>query len=900
MNYPEFNKMGLTDSQVDDIKESISRIVQLSVTVSDHNHHFSIYENNSDGIRNLSLRIRTSGDRFQFAVGLWGSPREDGRLKLKAYLEDQHADDWRFQKGEIELSARKKSASKKQTNIGNVLYFTPSSNCRAKIFSLDALHSHREDIAALAKDILDKLNGVNYFTVDYSTCRLADETGEEPDDEIMDDEIDFIQCGIDKGAPCFWKFSFEGLEQRKVWEERHVLSMPRASTKKKNPEPIDFQRELFQYAVRVGDFVYVCDGIKILSLVKITNVRNVKNSGEEFNECDCEIIVHANKESTYNDEFKRNWTPNADVKFVRVPVGVGDYEEFDNKILNPYFGKTVDELTAMSNVERKYWWLVSDPTIWKLSDMEVGIKGEESYFVYKQDGARGRRQNPTAFISCREGDTVIGYVSKGDKADASSQSACAILQIFKVPYFNAREWNAAKNEEVSFIKKQDLITPVKVSELQNDTVLKRVADRVAQIVSLFDITKDEYCAFMKLAKELNPNLELPISVDDDSSLSEIEWADGIGRPRNLIRFGAPGTGKSFGLKKEACGSEDENGKFQPGKFENRWERVTFYPTYSYAQFVGTYKPVMKPIIGNDGKDELDAKGNVKEDISYEFVPGPFLRMLVKALNEPEKDWCLIIEEINRANAAAVFGDVFQLLDRGSDGDSEYAIAASEDIKKHLKKKLDGKGKSKLTKLTGSQVDSDGDVDLKIPRNMYIWATMNSADQGVFPMDTAFKRRWEFEYIGVDEEADADKKKGEDARCTKWTIDGVNYNWDEVRRVINGLLSANGVNEDKLMGPYFIQPATKEETSITLGAFSSKVLMYLWEDAGRMIRRKLFGDEINTYSKLVKKWGEEKVGIRVFEDAVKRDKDKLDKQDEDIRDFYNKLAEKSGNSGGSST
>lgn len=354
--------------------------------------------------------------------------------------------------------------------------------------------------------------------------------------------------------------------------------------------------------------------------------------------------------------------------------------------------------------------------------------------------------------------------------------------------------------------------------------------------------------------------------------------------RNLIVFGAPGTGKSFEL--------EENRKNQ---FPKNYERVTFYPTYSYAQFVGTYKPVMKPIIGNDGKEELDAKGNVKEDISYDFVPGPFLRMLVKALNEPEKNWCLIIEEINRANAAAVFGDVFQLLDRGSDGDSEYAIAASEDIKKHLKKKLDDNGKSKLTKLTGSQVDSDGDVNLKIPRNMYIWATMNSADQGVFPMDTAFKRRWEFEYIGVDDEA---KESG--AKCLEWTIEGCNYKWNQVRRVINGLLAVNGVNEDKLMGPYFIQPATKEETSITLGAFSSKVLMYLWEDAGRMIRRKLFGDEINTYSKLVKKWSEGKVGIRVFEDAVKRDKDKLDKQDKDIRNCYNDLVGKSGDSGGSST
>ena len=313
--------------------------------------------------------------------------------------------------------------------------------------------------------------------------------------------------------------------------------------------------------------------------------------------------------------------------------------------------------------------------------------------------------------------------------------------------------------------------------------------------------------------------------------------------KNYIVFGAPGTGKSHNLN-EAVNHwfVDAEGK--------RFERVTFYPTYSYAQFVGTYKPVMR----------AKPNGAEGEEIAYEFVPGPFLRVLVKALNETpnadgkKKDWCLVVEEINRANAAAVFGDVFQLLDRDADGVSEYAIAASEDVKKYLDKVLTEAGRNALNELTGS-IES-----LRIPANMYIWATMNSADQGVFPMDTAFKRRWEFDNIGIDDEANGE--------CSNWTIEGKGYNWNEIRRYINGLLAEHDVNEDKFMGPYFIKANSNNVVSKKM--FASKVLMYLWEDAGRMIRRNLFGNNIKTYSKLVETWEREDVGVKVFEQCNKKE------------------------------
>ena len=287
---------------------------------------------------------------------------------------------------------------------------------------------------------------------------------------------------------------------------------------------------------------------------------------------------------------------------------------------------------------------------------------------------------------------------------------------------------------------------------------------------------------------------------------------------NRIIFGAPGTGKSFQLKQE---STDGN------HFANI-ERVTFHPDYSYGQFVGSYKPVS------------DDEGGIR----YEYVPGPFMRTLVKALEsgkngDSAEKFLLIVEEINRAKVAAVFGDMFQLLDRTEAGDSVYEIQASEDVRRYLARELGG--------------TKENYTSIKIPNNMYIWATMNSADQGVFPMDTAFKRRWEFIYLSIN----ANEKKiaiedlpiiNGDAKIIKWNI---------LRKSINNMLLKEGkVNEDKLLGPFFIsgevfknvckenldkknEDEQKKLIDAFLEAFNSKVLMYLFEDAGKMHQKKLF-------------------------------------------------------------
>lgn len=269
-------------------------------------------------------------------------------------------------------------------------------------------------------------------------------------------------------------------------------------------------------------------------------------------------------------------------------------------------------------------------------------------------------------------------------------------------------------------------------------------------------------------------------------------------------------------------------------FIQHCERVTFHPNYSYAQFVGTYKPVQ------DDEDE--------KQIKYEYVPGPFMRTYRRAVKYPKQKFLLIIEEINRANVAAVFGDVFQLLDR-KNGVSEYPIAASEDIKKYLKDN-----------------GIDDCEELRIPSNMYIWATMNSADQGVFPMDTAFKRRWEFEYIGIDDNAEKvanyEIPIGRQGDKAKWKV-----KWDELRRSINDKLISLGINEDKLLGPYFLSESVLE-SALDKGidfvkSFESKVLMYLFEDGAKMKVRQLFKitSEKYIYSEVCKEFEEK--GVDVF-------------------------------------
>lgn len=321
-----------------------------------------------------------------------------------------------------------------------------------------------------------------------------------------------------------------------------------------------------------------------------------------------------------------------------------------------------------------------------------------------------------------------------------------------------------------------------------------------------------------------------------------------GLSHNLIYFGAPGTGKSYQLNKLAGDSFAKK----------NIRRVTFYPDYTYSQFVGCFKPYSEP---------------GSKEISYEFVEGPFLKTYLEAIAHPYDNFVLLIEEINRANPAAVFGDVFQLLDRDKDGNSVYSVAAPKEmagcIGKYLKTfKDDADVRDAIERYYDPDMDFDAFreiacEELSLPPNMYIWATMNSADQGVFPMDTAFKRRWNFKYIDIDAEAD---KPLEDGRRISEIKVPISVNdpdsrivWDKLRRKINALMKGLGINEDKFLGPFFISP---NDLNDRFGdVFKCKVLLYLCEDVGKLKRGRLFRDETATYFELCKQF--ESDGVAIF-------------------------------------
>lgn len=314
-------------------------------------------------------------------------------------------------------------------------------------------------------------------------------------------------------------------------------------------------------------------------------------------------------------------------------------------------------------------------------------------------------------------------------------------------------------------------------------------------------------------------------------------------PRNKIYFGAPGTGKSYTLNCEKTlllGKENEAD----------YERVTFHPDYSYANFVGTYKPIM--IESKSHQISQENSSEKPSEISYEYVPGPFMRMYVKALKNAQqknsRPFLLIIEEINRANVADAFGDIFQLLDRDDNHISEYPIQASEDIKKYLAKEFNR--------------EPEDFAQIRIPDNLFIWATMNSADQGVLPMDTAFKRRWDFSYIGINDNAK------EIAGLSVCLNNGTTIYWNGLRMAINDYLAKIGINEDKQLGPYFLNKNVISDSKKFCEVFKHKIIMYLFEDAAKQRRASLFSGfekENLRYSIICDEF--DKKGIEIFNKEI---------------------------------
>lgn len=266
----------------------------------------------------------------------------------------------------------------------------------------------------------------------------------------------------------------------------------------------------------------------------------------------------------------------------------------------------------------------------------------------------------------------------------------------------------------------------------------------------------------------------------------------------IIYYGAPGTGKSHKIKKQLEGVSKSN-----------IFRTTFHPDSDYSTFVGAYKPTKgkKPLYGlnggltvrlNDGRDDLE-----EDIITYNFIPQAFLNAYIRAYKTAENVY-LIIEEINRGNCAQIFGDLFQLLDRDQNGKSEYTIKADADLRAYLEEQL------------GADEPGIKGGELCLPPNLYIYATMNTSDQSLFPIDSAFKRRWDWEYEPIK------------YSNTKWEIDiqDRRYSWVSFQKIVNDKIFDATHSEDKMLGDFFVNP---ENQIISEKMLVNKILFYLWND-----------------------------------------------------------------------
>lgn len=354
---------------------------------------------------------------------------------------------------------------------------------------------------------------------------------------------------------------------------------------------------------------------------------------------------------------------------------------------------------------------------------------------------------------------------------------------------------------------------------------KKAEDARVELKELSDIDKYEYgynATLTAMAKMvLDPKNELVRKGNPaESSRAENHLLKTTGLQQ--IYYGAPGTGKSKTIKDLTFGESVI--------------RTTFHPDSDYASFVGTYKPITEEVDLRDcyGKKVIDEETNevvTEERIAYKFISQAFLEAYVKAWKKlgSSKKQFLIIEEINRGNCAQIFGDLFQLLDRNEYGFSDYPIVADKDMQKYLEKEFEGweiTNKDEINQLYGEanmvSLIMKGER-LVLPSNLYIWATMNTSDQSLFPIDSAFKRRWDWKYVPIREGRDKETNAH-----LNWYINtgDKQYKWWSFISKVNELIGSLTNSEDKKLGYFFCKAKDGE---IDADLFVSKVIFYLWND-----------------------------------------------------------------------
>ena len=396
---------------------------------------------------------------------------------------------------------------------------------------------------------------------------------------------------------------------------------------------------------------------------------------------------------------------------------------------------------------------------------------------------------------------------------SAAESYISFVKPDKLFSYNPAKWAHVKN--IFDIKSSEKILEI-INELFTDDEFNKVDNEGTSQYFRSNAIKQYYC-FLKALEVFNAYSQGEYIAQEKRDITSLQQ----------IYYGAPGTGKSHTINELTEGESVI--------------RTTFHPDSDYSTFVGAYKPTMGllPICDELGQPmKIDSTVLHKEQIIYEFVDQAFLQAYVQAWkfyaenSDVAKKQYLIIEEINRGNCAQIFGDLFQLLDRNDNGFSVYPINADKDMKKQLAKafKKDGvtlaipnadkinalyKGKDIVSKVLS------GDI-LVLPNNLYIWATMNTSDQSLFPIDSAFKRRWEWQYMPIGKGYD------ENGQEIKWAIEGATkkFSWWSFLEKINAQIGEATQSEDKKLGFFFCKAT---DGVISAEKFVGKVIFYLWND-----------------------------------------------------------------------
>lgn len=450
-------------------------------------------------------------------------------------------------------------------------------------------------------------------------------------------------------------------------------------------------------------------------------------------------------------------------------------------------------------------------------------------YVFLWLGSDNNKGMPTNW---KQGFKAVGRVTKvlrGKNYNDTSETTIEIVYIFKESV-NRMDILRCAPTAYYWCSSMPLIG---LDDHANQTIRNMTSTTFADLRAFFSAIDAVTNNFKNHILQIEPGFEQyfdcslpnPQLFPNAKNLTEIDSEKQISKPISSLQqifYGAPGTGKSNIIKEQTKGEDVI--------------RTTFHPDTDYSTFVGTYKPTTEfaPVFAIIG-DKAVETGREEKRISYEFVSQAFLQAYVAAWKKVAeakegalKKQFLVIEEINRGNCAQIFGDLFQLLDRNDYGYSDYPIQADADMQKQLKRLFEGVEIENAESINALYDDRDivkevlsGEV-LLLPNNLYIWATMNTSDQSLFPIDSAFKRRWDWQYMPISEGRD---KNGQ-SKNWKIEADTQLYSWWSFIQKINDEIYDKTNSEDKKLGYYFCKPINGV---IRVETFVSKVLFYLWND-----------------------------------------------------------------------